>query len=96
MLIEHIAKGRYILDLGDAEERDITKIALGFYKCNRSKCLRKMIEAGIAVYNDLITEGNEHDNQLEDSMKIITENLIEESIEYDKDVNFGSVIESND
>lgn len=83
MLIEHIARGRYILDLGEQEERDVTKIAVGFYQSNRANCLRKMIEAGIAVYRDLIAQGCENDEQFKDSLKIISENLLGESTEYE-------------
>jgi len=96
MLIEHIAKGRYILDLGEREERDVTHIALGFYKSNRSNCLRKMLEAGIAVYKDLIAQGCENDQQFRDSLKIVSDHLIGESTEFDQDIKFGSAIDGRD
>lgn len=85
MLIEHIAKGRYILDLGEQEERDVTKIAVGFYQSNRANCLRKMLEAGIAVYKDLIAQGCENDEQFRDSLKIVSDHLIGDSIEYEQE-----------
>ena len=96
MLIEHIAKGRYILDLSDKEERDITQIALAFYKANRSNCLRKMIEAGIAVYNDLLEQGITHDEQFRDSLKIISNHLIGDSVEFETEHKPGMVIDSED
>jgi len=56
MLIEHIAAGRYILDLIEKEERDLKIISVAFYKSNRAATLRQIITAGIAVYNDLIEQ----------------------------------------
>lgn len=83
MHIEHIAGGRYILNLSDKEERELKTIAIGFYRSNRSACLRKMIEAGIAVYNDLIQQGCENDKQFADSLKIVSDVLVGDSIEYE-------------
>lgn len=82
MVIEHIAAGRFILDLTQPEIDQLKLIAVGFYKSNRSNCLRKLIEAGLTVYNELLQQGYDHDNQFKDSLKVVCDNLVGDSIEF--------------
>lgn len=96
MYLEHIARGRWILSLSDGELKDITTIAIGFYKGNRSNTLRYIITGGIAVYNDLLKEGYAEDAEFERSLKVLVENLPEQTNGFTGGKKFGSAIQSDD
>lgn len=79
MYLEHIARGRWILSLSDRELSDITTIAMGFHKGNRSNTLSHIITGGIGVYNSLLKEGYAKDSQFEQSLKTLVEELPEQT-----------------
>lgn len=85
MLIEHIAKGRYILDFVEPEEKDVTLIAIAFYKSNRANTIRKLIEGGIAVYKELLEQGFQETPEDREILKILADNLATESVEFTKE-----------
>lgn len=96
MITEHIAKGRYILDLTDNESNQLTQIAVAFYKGNKSKCIDCLIDAGLSVYKDLLDQGFEHDGLFRDSVKKLAESHIESEEQADLVEFFGNDTESSD
>lgn len=96
MLIEHIAGGRYILDLVEKEERDIKFIAVAFFKSNRAECIRMMINTSIRVYNDLLQQGYEHDREFKESLQLVCDELLGDSVEFETERKCGSAIDSED
>lgn len=96
MLIEHIQRGRYIIDFTDGEYNTLKQVATGFHKGNLCTTIRQIYEGGIAVYNELLEMGFAHDKEFESSVKVLAEHLIEQEEKQEKGRWKDTAIDSRD
>ena len=84
MQIEHIARGRYIIDFTDNELKTLKEVATGFHLGNLCTTIRQIYEGRIKVYRDILQEGFSHDREFETSVKVLAEHLIEQEQRQEK------------
>lgn len=96
MLIEHIARGQYMINFTDGEYAILKEVATGFHKGNLCTTIRQICEGGIHIYRDILQEGFDHDSQFESSVKVLAKHLVEPEKENEPETKCGSAIQEGD